>query len=228
MGQELELKLHIDSPAQMEAVRTWQPLRDLTEGAEALLKMQTTYFDTPDGEISSRRWTFRQRRENDACITCLKTPGQDAGSLKSRKEWETEERDLQKAVANLVRNGAPMELASLTSDGVVPLCGAVFVRRAQILRFSDGSTCELACDAGELCGGTNRLPFYELELELKSGEKTQMVAFGMRLAQTFGLSVEPLSKFARAKMLAEKSADSTEKEGGEPREAAFQTCFRSV
>lgn len=85
----------------------------------------------------------------------------------------------------------------------MPTCGAAFVRRAQLLRFEDGSTCELACDAGELYGGENRLPFYELELELKSGERTQMAAFGMLLMKTFGLSVEPLSKFARAKALRE-------------------------
>lgn len=207
MGRELELKLHIDSAAQMEAVRTWQELRALKEDAETLLQMQTTYYDTPGGEISARKWTFRQRQENAVCITCLKTPGQDAGALKSRREWETEEADLPKAVGNLVRAGAPAELASLTSGGVVPLCGASFVRRAQMLRFSDGSTCELACDAGELYGGEHRLPFYELELELKSGEPTLMVVFGKRLAQTFGLPVEPLSKFARARLLAERPAD---------------------
>lgn len=207
MGQELELKLHIDSAAQMETVRTWQVLRDLTEGAERLLQMQTTYYDTPCGEISARKWTFRQRQENAVCVTCLKTPGRDAGGLKSRKEYETEESDLPKAVADLVRNGAPAELAALVSSGVVPICGASFVRRAQTLRFSDGSTCELACDAGELYGGENRLPFYELELELKSGEQTQMAAFGKHLMQTFGLSVEPLSKFARAKALRDKAAE---------------------
>lgn len=210
MGRELELKLHIDSAAQMEAVRTWPQLREITQGSEQLLQMQTVYYDTPGGEISGRKWTFRQRQENDACITCLKTPERAAGGLKSRKEWETEESDLPKAVANLVRAGAPAELASLTAGGVIELCGAAFVRRAQLLRFSDGSTCELACDAGELYGGENRLPFYELELELKSGDKALMVAFGKRLAQTFELSLEPLSKFARAKMLAEKSAAASE------------------
>lgn len=203
MGQELELKLHIDSAAQMEQVRTWQPLRDLTEGPEQLLQMQTTYYDTPDGELSSRRWTFRQRHENAVCVTCLKTPCPDVSGMKSRREWETEESDLPKAVFNLVRNGAPAELASLTAEGVVPTCGAAFVRRAQLLRFEDGSTCELACDAGELYGGENRLPFYELELELKSGERTQMAAFGMCLMKAFDLHIEPYSKFARAKALRE-------------------------
>lgn len=202
MGQEIELKLNVSSAVKMEAVRSDPELSRLAAGQEKTIRMQTTYYDAPDGAISERKWTFRRRQENDLCVTCLKTPGRDENDPASaRGEWETEEKELSKAVEKLIADGAPAELAALTANGVLPTCSASFIRRALLLRLCDGSTCELACDAGELSGGERRRPFFEIELELKSGQPEQMLALGKRLQQTYGLSVEPKSKFARANSL---------------------------
>lgn len=202
MGKEIELKLHIDSAEQLEAVRSLPELTALAVGEELQYRMETTYFDTPDGALSKRKWTFRQRRENDICVTCLKTPAvREIGAAKTRGEWETTEPDLKAAIGILIENGAPTDLSILTENGVIPTCGASFLRRAQLLRLPDGSMCELACDAGELIGGAHCEPFFEIELELKSGAPEQMLVLGKLLQKVCGLSVEPLSKFARARLL---------------------------
>ena len=204
MGKEIELKLHIDNAEQLEAVRSAPELAASAAGEEQTLRMETTYFDTPDGAISARKWTFRRRAENGCPIICLKTPAQWTGDAASaRGEWETEEKDLQDAVSALVADGAPAELKMLTAQGVIPTCGASYVRRARLLRLPDGSTCELACDAGELFGGTNRRSFFEVELELKNGEAAQLLKLGERLCAQFGLHEEPDSKFVRANRLRE-------------------------
>lgn len=202
MGKEIELKYHIDSAEQLDAVRS---APELAAGEEQTLRMETTYFDTPDGAISARKWTFRRRKENGRSVICLKTPGErENDPLSARGEWETEETDLQNAIAELVASGAPAELKALTAQGVLPICGASFVRRARLLRLPDGSTCELACDAGELFGGTKRQAFFEVELELKSGDAAQLLKLGERLCAQFGLHGEPDSKFVRANRLREE------------------------
>lgn len=202
MGKEIELKFRIDSAAQMEEVRKYPAFSAMAVSKEELIRMETTYYDTPDGAVSERKWTLRQRMENGVCVTCLKTPGaEERDPASARGEWETEETDLPKAIAKLIADGAPAELAKLTANGTVVNCRASFVRRALLLRLTDGSTCELACDAGELSGGEHCRNFLEIELELKSGAPTQMLALGQHLQERYGLQTEHLSKFARANRL---------------------------
>lgn len=198
MGQEIELKFHIEDAAQLEAVRHFPEFSALAEGKEELLSMETTYYDTPDGDFAARKWTFRRRAENGVCITCLKTPGTKDGDIAVRGEWETTETDLEKAIGALVVSGAPLDLGRLAAFGLSAVCSARFVRRAQLLRLPDGSTCERACDAGELCGGGLTEPFFEVELELKSGEPAQMLSLCERLQAACKLRREPRSKVQRA------------------------------
>ena len=201
MGTELELKYHLEDAAQSESVLSWQLLPALRIGEPYAFAMKTTYFDTPDGLFSARHWTVRRRIENERSIFCVKTPHAGTANGKLRDEWEIEAVSFSEAAQKLVALGAPAELAVLSEDSLVPICGAQFTRRAQLLRLSKQTVCELACDAGELLGKTQSLPFFELELELKEGSAQDLNAFGQMLAVCFGLSVEPKSKFARARSL---------------------------
>lgn len=201
MGTELELKYRLKDAAQLEQVLSWQLLPALRIGEPYQFAMKTTYFDTPDGLFSARRWTVRRRMENERSVFCVKTPRAGAATGKLRDEWEVEAASFAEAAPELVALGAPEELAELAKDALVPVCGAQFTRRAQLLRLSKETVCELACDAGELLGKTQSQPFYELELERKEGSEQDLNAFGQMLAVCFGLSAEPKSKFARAKAL---------------------------
>lgn len=200
MGTESELKLHLDSEAQLQAVLAWDALSALRVGTPFTVEMQTTYYDTLDGGFSSRHWTVRRRMENGRSVICVKTPRLNADSL-LRGEWEVEAPSLEVGLPKLVDFGAPQELPRLAQKGVVAVCGAQFLRRAQLLALSDDTTCELALDTGELFKGETKLPFFELELELKSGSETLMRHFGQRLCAQFFLHAEPKSKFARARAL---------------------------
>lgn len=202
MGQEIELKLHIDSAAQLQTVHTDATLAALFTGQPEIIRMETTYFDTADGALSAKKWTLRRRKENGVCVTCLKTPGtQTEGGVPVRGEWETTEPDFPKAIECLVADGAPEALAQYAASGVEETCSAAFVRLAQQLRLTDGSLCELACDEGVLSGGGHKRSFYELELELKKGTPEKMLALGEYLKKTYKLREEPKSKFARAHSL---------------------------
>ncbi len=185
MGREFELKYRADKSS-LAAIRE-------KYGAFTPISMETTYFDSFDYKLAFRRWTLRQRKENEKSVCTLKIPLDDG----SRGEWETECGNILMGILQLCRSGAPMELMTMTAGGVVPLCGARFTRLAATLEWED-CTVELALDQGVLTGRGRELPFAEVEVELKSGEETAAVAFAESLAAEFGLTPEEKSKQQRA------------------------------
>ena len=187
MGKEWELKYAASGGETLDAILAdtalpWQQI-----------SMQTTYFDTPDGSLSARKWTLRQRLENGKSIITMKT----AGFGGARGEWEYQAPDLKDAGERLTALGAPEALRSLLRGGIVPVCGASFVRRAAIVDLGSAKA-ELALDAGFLFREDRRLPIFEVELELKDGRMADVATYARELAVRFDLQPEEKSKFVRA------------------------------
>ena len=155
--------------------------------------MATTYYDTPDGQLSKKRYTLRLRMENDIAVCTIKTPLGE----QSRGEWEIRSDDIHSAIGQLCALGAPEDLTTITEKGVIPICGARFVRQAVLLK-SDDFTAELAVDTGVLTGGGKEIPLCEAELEYKSGNMDAFLDFSRDFARKYDLQTEPLSKFRRA------------------------------
>ncbi len=185
MGREFELKYRADQ-AQIAAIRE-------KYGSFSSISMETTYYDTPAGDLRALHWTLRHRMENGVGVCTLKTPLPDG----SRGEWETESPSIDEALETLCKLSKNDALARLVRGGLVPSCGARFTRLAKTL---DAETfcVELALDQGVLLGGGRELAFAEVEVELKAGRDADAVRFAGALAQTFGLIPEPKSKLQRA------------------------------
>ncbi len=164
-------------------------------GPRQQFAMQTTYYDTPTGALSSLRYTLRQRLENNLSVCTLKTPAQEG-----RREWEVVSDEIQAAIPLLIAAGAPKELARLTQDGLLPICGARFTRTAITVDLPEG-TVEVALDRGVLLGGGREVPLWEAEVELKDGAPAVCDRFARELADRFALIPEMKSKFARARAL---------------------------
>ena len=189
MGREFELKFAATKEVFAKLLQQWDDF--------AIIAMETTYYDTPDGALAARYITLRRRMENEISVCTVKTPISDLG----RGEWEFECEDIHAALPQLCQMGAPEELLSLTKGGIVPVCGAKFTRKAKLLTLPD-CTVEIALDEGLLLGGGRELPIREVEVELKEGAEAAAVAFAGELVAQFGLTVENKSKFRRAQGLA--------------------------
>lgn len=189
MGREFELKYRADE-AQLQHI-------EAAYGQFREIRMETTYYDTPDGIFSRLHWTLRRRIENGISVCTLKTNLPDG----SRGEWEVEWGEILSAVPRLIALGAPKELENYTRSGVSPTCGARFTRKALTLAAGEGAV-ELALDSGVLLGGGQELPFAEVEVERKQGRDEDAIAFAQALAARFGLSREHKSKLRRALELA--------------------------
>lgn len=187
MGTEFELKFAARDATVLDKILC-------RFSAEAkTFQMATTYYDTADGALSQRKWTLRLRKENGISVVTLKT----AGDGKTRGEWEYEAEDLELAAETLMKLGAPGDLADILAEGIQPVCGAEFRRRAMEVSYGE-SVLEVALDAGKLFRGEREMPICEVEVELKRGRQEDAVAFAQTLAEDFGLKEESRSKFVRA------------------------------
>ncbi len=191
MGIEYERKFRTTEPILNE-------IRKAFSEEEQVFAMETTYYDTPDKALSSRWYTLRRRMENDRTVCTLKAPVSGRG----RGEWEVECGDIETAILELCKLGAPKNLILLTRGGVMPVCGAKFTRIAKTLVL-EHCTLELALDKGILFGGGKEQPLCEVEVELKEGTPESCDAFAKLLAVRFGLEQESKSKFRRALALYE-------------------------
>ena len=189
MASEFELKYRAG-----EAVHS--QIRGDFSGPWREIPMATTYYDTPEGVLSHNRWTLRHRREGERDVCTLKTPSPDG----ARGEWECDCPEILRALPVLAAGSGRLELMELASRGLVAVCGAEFTRWALDLEEAD-FTAELALDRGILRSGSRQIPLCEVELELKSGSREALMAFGEEFAARYGLQTEEKSKFARAKAL---------------------------
>ena len=189
MASEFEMKYRADPQVQSR-------IKEDFPGIWRQIPMTTTYYDTPAGDLSTHRWTLRHRREGDADICTLKTPAPGG----ARGEWEFSCGCITDALVSLARMSGSLELLELASQGLIAVCGAKFTRQALDLE-NESFTAELALDAGILHSGSREIPLCEVEVELKSGQREAMERFCAAFAETYGLKVEPRSKFARAKAL---------------------------
>ena len=190
MGREFELKFRA-TPEQQEAIAALY-------GDFSTITMETTYYDTPNGDLSARHITLRRRLENGSAVCTVKTQLEGLG----RGEWETQQERIEDAVPVLCKLGCTEDLVSLTAPGLVQVCGARFTRRSKTID-SEGCTVELALDRGVLLGGGKEVPLCEVEVELKSGEEADALLFARLLAAKFELIQEKRSKFRRALSLAQ-------------------------
>ena len=156
-------------------------------------QMETTYYDTPSGALSSRHYTLRRRMENEKSICTLKTPAAGLG----RNEIELECGSIEDAIPVLRVSGAPEDFGSLVQDGVIAVCSAKFHRTAITLALED-FTIELALDTGTLSGGNQTIPLCEVEVEHKAGDMLSSELFAAILQKNYGLVQEERSKFRRA------------------------------
>ena len=91
---------------QLSLMQLQQKITAAMGDAFDLFNMETTYYDTPSGALSARRWTLRRRKENGVSVCALKTPGEGFG----HGEWEVCCEKIEKAVGPMLGKGAPKEL----------------------------------------------------------------------------------------------------------------------
>lgn len=173
-------------------------VRDRSVGTVHIIRMESTYYCDHAGKLDAGGFTLRLRRENGRGVCCLKQDVSKDGGIKKRYEQECAAETIEDGVRGLMLLGVPSAFAEAVRDVHFMVAAQVqFVRRSLLLEL-DGACAELAFDAGAF-GKTKTVPFYELEVEWKSGAEGPFEAFLRDLEREFSLTPQNMSKYARAK-----------------------------
>lgn len=164
-------------------------------GPARAIRMQTTYFDTPEGFFRKNRQTLRLRQEDEALVCTFKSALQGMARL----ELDCRAATIEEGAARLAaRPELPENARQALAGGVfVPTCGAKFTRQARLCRVED-TTFWLCADMGRLFAGDRTEPLREVELELAEGDPAVLERVAERLMEAYGVAVCETSKQQRA------------------------------
>ncbi|WP_016832524.1 CYTH domain-containing protein [Herbaspirillum lusitanum] len=210
---EIELKLLI-AAEDVVAFCALPLLQQHAVGAATSQDLFSTYFDTPTLHLKQHRSALRVRKAGALWIQTYKGGGSVAAGLHQRHEWECEVAgpriELDKLLP-LVDN--PAARAALELPGLAAQLEAVFAtsfrRTAWQLRLPQGTEVELALDQGVVEADGRTLPICEIELELKSGQTDELLAFSQALRQAIALAPSNVSKAQRGFALRFPGKDSS-------------------
>ncbi|CAK9883892.1 MAG: Inorganic triphosphatase [Candidatus Erwinia impunctatus] len=194
MTTEIEIKF-IAKPSTVAGLshqlNTW--LLSQTPG----VRLTNIYFETEDHQL--RRWDMglRIRGEGEHYEMTLKTAGETVGGLHQRPEFNVPltrpELDLAQFPAGVWPADTRVEQLQ---QQLHPLFTTHFVREKWLVKYGN-SEIEVACDQGEISAGERRELLHEIELELKTGDRDDLLALAAALATAGGVRLGSFSKAAR-------------------------------
>ncbi|MFP1934966.1 inorganic triphosphatase [Lonsdalea quercina] len=204
MSEEIELKF-IVHPATVPALQTqlnqWKSDYSHSKHLHAH-QLANIYYETPDGYLRQHGIGLRIRGENGCYEMTAKTAGKVVGGLHQHPEYNVELAGPQLDIRLLPDDIWPeqCDLDALAAE-LTPLFSTDFRREVWVVSHHQ-SIIEMVLDRGEVVAGELREPICELELELKVGQRSDLLEFADELSDVGGLRQGYLSKAARGYQLA--------------------------
>lgn len=211
MIKEIELKYTLKDRKQAEEI--WEdPVLYAACNLETResVCMSAIYFDTRDSILARSGMSLRIRREGEHSVLSIKNKGITENGLHRRDEnnmpytGEVDENTVFRPDRDmLAESELGSRLLKLIDDrDLYPVIHMNYLRRRFRMDSGD-SFVEVAIDTGEISTETASIPVCELEIELYSGDVDDMIAFGNRLADRYGIEREDITKYARGLELLE-------------------------
>jgi triphosphatase len=187
---ETELKLELPS-SEVTKLARFAPLRRAK--AAKPKKEISVYFDTKKFALRKNGVLLRVRRAGHRYVQTVKAAG---SRLLDRNEWETE-----------IKDGKP-DLAAARNTALKPLLTKklrrrlrpVFetrVRRTLYPLTVRESQLEVTLDRGKIDTGDRSSPLYEIEIELKAGDRAELFKIASELARDTSAELGVKSKAQR-------------------------------
>lgn len=198
---EIELKYLFEDETLKDAIFNDKYIQKIMdEGSEAVIPMRAIYVDTADGALMEKEMAFRARFEGSKCVATLKWGGSAEDGLHVRGELNVAvEEDFADNPTIEVFKGSEIyeEIAAAVGDEkLVPVMEMDYVRREA--RVDTGySISVLSVDEGKIKTAKGDLPILELEIELYTGDKEDMIALGRKLEEKYRLKRGNRSKYQR-------------------------------
>jgi inorganic triphosphatase YgiF len=210
---EFELKLQVPA-AQADAVAA-----ALRRGEVQQHRLQARYYDTRDGALAARGVVLRLRNEDGQWVQAAKAPGANAFQRLEHEVSLPEGATLEPDLARHADDPVGERLLQALGAGPAPLeCFLeTDVTRVSRVAHAGASAVEIALDRGELRSQERRQPVLEIEFELKEGSSAALVELAAHWCQEHGLWLDPLSKSAAGRRLAQGTTQPPAVHSSDPR-----------
>lgn len=189
--QEIEIKFRTDAAglARLMDAPLLKTASDLkTENLKA------TYFDTPSHALRKKGVILRIRKSgDDVPVLGMKAPGAVGDGPFHRKEVEVNSPSLKPNLALFDKTTEKFLTRIIRGQPLAAKFKMEFKRQSGFVT-SDGSVIEIAVDQGHMSCGKLLVPLAEVELELVSGNKLDLLDLAIKLAEDFSLRLDFVSK----------------------------------
>lgn len=182
---EIELKLLIEKN-DIKALKNHEVIKKYASQAPVIQQQEAIYFDSPDFHLKNSNLSLRVRKSSNEWTQTLKA-GRLVSGLYERYEWEnavpSPALDLY-ALRNTIDKKGPwreMFASPKTAAELAPIFTTNIQRTRWDLQTTDGAHIELVLDQGTVEGAGTSHPICEIELELKSGNKEQLINIALAL-----------------------------------------------
>ncbi|ARN82240.1 CYTH and CHAD domain-containing protein [Methylocystis bryophila] len=194
--RELEIKFSTDLAGLKEALEA--PALGGAPGKRiGSRSLVSTYFDTPDHILNERRIAVRVRRVGRAApLVGLKWLPTSRGDAFSRGEVEARGPGIMPDLA-LFGEEIATELGEIIGDRPLEPQFETRIKRRTRLVSAGTAQIEIAFDEGEIVAGDRRARVIEVELELKSGDASELYDLAARAVQALPLRLDVTSKSER-------------------------------
>lgn len=198
---EVELKFLVEDKLAQERVLKDRHLAEIKDnGSEEKLCLKATYMDTEDLDLCKKKMAFRVRLENGRPVATLKWGGAADNGLHVRDELNVCVSDdfIRNPVLDVFKGSEIYPQICDASSGK-PLRAIMEIDciREQISVDTGKSLSVVSLDIGQIVTEKGSAPINELEIELYSGDKEDMIELGRELAAKYNLKPENKSKFQR-------------------------------
>ncbi|MCL2026828.1 MAG: CYTH domain-containing protein, partial [Leptospirales bacterium] len=208
-GYMMEIELKYAIPDKNIAEKIWQDsyLLEIEEsGSREKLTLKAAYFDTEDGILAGNDIAFRVRMEGPRSFASLKWNGKNEGALHTREEVNVPidgaARLIMPDPAIFKESGIGRQMMGLIEGKQLSSIMEVGFLRRRVRVDTGNSIIEISIDTGDIVADLGSTPICELELELFSGARDDLISIGEKFAARYSLIPEERSKYARGLMLA--------------------------
>lgn len=196
MATEIELKLSLSATD----ARTISHHPLLAEVPPRSQRLVNTYYDTPGDELAAAGLAVRLRSKGRDWLCTIKAADPTGSGLTQRSEWEAPARP---GVIDVRHVDDPDLRARL--EAALPTLEPRFTttfRRVTWQVIAGRSRVEVALDRGQILAGARRAPIREVELELLSGEVSDLFDLALALQDRHALRPAVQTKAERGHALA--------------------------